>query len=107
MKKDKRKFSFVRDIEDLLYYGMKAQRKKLEQNNHKRSFDDVTAEYCIKRIHEELVELEEAHTAEEQRSEAADIANFCHMLIMHCNKKLADTVENDKKCGNVQKEYTE
>lgn len=76
-----------RNISLLFDHGNTAQREKLERNNHKRPFSEATPEYCIKRIHEELIELEEAETPKEMRSEAADISNFCHMLIYACDKR--------------------
>ncbi|MCF8012480.1 MAG: hypothetical protein K9L56_14505 [Clostridiales bacterium] len=91
----------MRDIRTLFYHGTGAQLEKLCIHHGKKGFEQATPDYCIKRIHEELIELEEARTVEEMRHEAADIANFCHMLIMHCDKKMGNTVQNDKKCGNI------
>ncbi len=85
----------MRDIDALLKAGNKAQREKLEENRHKGGFD--TDDIFI--IHEKLVievyELEEELYTRlmpkkeidyaKARREAADVANFAHMIILKCD----------------------
>jgi NTP pyrophosphatase (non-canonical NTP hydrolase) len=74
----------MRDYEQLFQAGNSAQREKLKENEHKSGFDDIEINYAIRRISEELQELKDAYLNKglsEVREEAADIANFAHMII--------------------------
>jgi NTP pyrophosphatase (non-canonical NTP hydrolase) len=73
----------VRDIDNLLSLGVAAQIQKLEAREHKGPFptDPLT---LVILIDEEVQELHEAlirGDKEEIRLEAADVANYAHMLI--------------------------
>ena len=83
--------SMGRDYDKLFEAGTQAQREKLLANNHKDGFDSISIGYAIGRLEEEFDELEKAystkgHTIEEVRHEAADVANFAHMIILKCDK---------------------
>jgi hypothetical protein len=96
----------MRDYTKLLEAGNKAQLEKLKQNGHKKGFNDINLEYATRRIEDEYQELSEEIwiiTHDEQcinywhkdnkdykkiRMEAADIANFAHMIILKCDKEL-------------------
>ena len=85
-----------RDYDALLKAGNQAQIEKLKKNEHKKGFDNIGFTYGFIRLTEELKELEEEliclkhglNNYETLRSEAADIANFAHMIILACDKEL-------------------
>ena len=89
-----------RDYDALFKAGNKAQREKLEQNGHKEGFEDIILEYTYRRIVQEVIELEKAiyqpdkvvcygeYDLKNVRHEAADIANFAHMIILACDKEI-------------------
>ena len=97
-----------RDYEKLISAGNKAQLEKLKlpENQHKRGFDDIDIHYAVKRITEEINELvKETFKIQEKtgylitipidemdieavRKEAADVANFAHMIILKCDQEL-------------------
>lgn len=62
--------------------------KKLEENNHKRGWDDIDLDYGLMRLREEVEELApyvdewdwRSSQAEAIVKEAADVANFAMML---------------------------
>jgi len=86
-----KKRSMKRDYDGLIRAGVQAQIEKLNMNEHKRGFDDVDPWYAYTRIRDELHELEyEVHEKDfyKMRKEAADIANFAHMIIYRCNQEL-------------------
>ena len=102
----------LRDYEKLLKAGNKAQLEKLkEKENIKGGWDDIDLEYAAGRIEGELEELymaldcEDEYFLEEIRREAADIANFAHMIILRCDKfikaekKMVKTVRKCQVCG--------
>ena len=96
----------MRDYTALLEAGNKAQREKLGQNWYKEGFDDIDIEYATNRIKDEFEELtneiwiisyamgctnywhKENKDYKKIRHEAADIANFAHMIILACDKEL-------------------
>ncbi len=81
----------MRDYNKLLHAGNRAQVEKLIENSHKAGWDNIGIDYAINRIEDEVREL---HTAidkrdvKEIRREAADIANFAHMIILTCDRIL-------------------
>jgi hypothetical protein len=88
----------MRDYKELLSAGTTAQLEKLMQNEHKEGFDNIDIEYAYRRIEEELKELdfelfkdaiEGRFDLTAVRLEAADIANFAHMIILKCDKELS------------------
>lgn len=86
-----------RDYGKLLSAGNKAQLEKLQQNEHKSGFDNINVHYAFRRLTEELKELEKKlfqgfhpkHRFDifNTRAEAADIANFAHMIILACDQE--------------------
>lgn len=87
----------MRDYDNLLSAGNKAQLEKLEENPHKRGFDNIKLEYAHTRIKEEMAELNieingypHSQTIDWQkvRREAADVANFAHMIIFKCDQEI-------------------
>ncbi len=88
----------MRDYKRLFDAGNAAQLEKLRQNEHKKGWDSVTFEYAYFRLIEEVGELSEALRAQEVnpegykniRQEAADVANFAHMIILKCDEALKD-----------------
>lgn len=82
-----------RDYDKLIKSGITAQMEKLLKNGHKEGFENISLPHIKLRIYEEYIEfLDELKKVdfdyEKIRHELADIANFCHMGILHCNKKL-------------------
>jgi NTP pyrophosphatase (non-canonical NTP hydrolase) len=76
----------VRDYQQLIYEGNREQLRKLYANKNKKGWDSCTVDYCLTRIVEEVEELLHSENTTDMKSEAADIANFCHMLIYACNR---------------------
>ena len=82
-----------RDYGRLFGAQLQAQKEKLEENVHKPGFEDLPLPYIWKRIEEEFEELKHECTRsrwnlKKVRREAADLANFCGMLILACDKEL-------------------
>ena len=86
-----------RDYDGLLKSGNKAQLEKLKENENKCGFDKVDIFYATQRIADEQFELavevnnqmkNEKERLKSIRSEAADVANFAHMIIYRCDKEL-------------------
>lgn len=75
----------ARDHERLLEAGNRAQLEKLNRDTHKGSFPR-SIEEITERLLDEVDELLRAVEPKEIRSEAADIANFAHMLILAVDK---------------------
>ncbi len=95
-----------RDYDKLLKSGNNAQLEKLKENEHKKGFDDIDIDYSFRRLHDELRELfselaEDVIDYTKVRKEAADIANFAHMIIFKCDQVL-DRTEN-----RIKEEYYE
>ena len=96
----------MRDYKALLNAGNKAQLEKLEQPGHKEGFENIDIKYAYKRIRQETKELwKEIYLKpfvmmigfilpkhyinyRSTRHEAADIANFAHMIILACDKEI-------------------
>jgi len=82
-----------RDIDALFKAGNQAQREKLEKNGHKKGFDDIDIWKAFCRLRGEVEELDAELSANWDcnyiRHEAADIANFAHMIILVCDKELS------------------
>jgi len=83
----------MRDLKALIDAGVKAQLEKLEQNGHKESFDNLDAceSYYLmmketKELQAEIYKTTTDYKA--TRREFADIANFCHMGILACDKEI-------------------
>jgi cell division protein ZapA (FtsZ GTPase activity inhibitor) len=87
-----RKKQDQRDYIGLINAGVTAQIEKLKDNEHKKGFEDVDIMYAFGRIMQEVKELEHEIVFTENisaiRSKAADIANFCHMLIYRSDQEL-------------------
>ena len=84
-----------RDYKKLLDAGNAAQLEKLQQNGHKKGFGNIDLNYAMKRIDNESHELfcEIAMMDKDYkaiRHEAADIANFAHMIILKCDQILKE-----------------
>jgi hypothetical protein len=81
----------------LLEQGNKAQmRKLLENDNEKDGWDNIDIDFALERIQDEFEELQDAHMKTDiigMIEEAADIANFAHMLIWKCNR-IVKTLRN-------------
>lgn len=88
----------MRDYDSLIDAGNKAQIEKLEENSHKKGFENINLSYAFHRLQEEMDELsneiydnlESGGRIEEIRREAADIANFAHMIIYKCDQELSN-----------------
>ncbi len=94
-----------RDYDELLKSGNNAQLEKLKENEHKRGFEDIGLYYAFKRLDEEYEELKcelydfssfgrihkNTFDFSAIRKEAADIANFAHMIILKCDQELERT----------------
>ena len=83
----------MRNIEELLTTGNKAQRKKLEENQHKKPFNLMEFEEIVKLLKEEMEEVQEeiirtGIDIDALKYECADLANACHMMILHCEREL-------------------
>lgn len=78
----------MRDYEELFEALKVAMLEKLQENEHKQGFDNATVFYATARIKQELEELFNAKTIEEARKEFADIANFCGMGVMACDREM-------------------
>jgi hypothetical protein len=81
----------VRDYNQLIHAGNRAQVEKLIENSHKGGFDYIEIDYAIYRIDDEVRELHIASRKKdikEIRREAADVANFNHMIILACDRIL-------------------
>lgn len=88
----------LRDYEKLLNAGNKAQLEKLKMNEHKDGFDNIDIDDAFEKIGCEYKELAfefvkkitDKEEYDKIRHEAADIANFAHMIILACDKKLQE-----------------
>lgn len=82
----------MRNTFELLYKGMRAQIEKLEENSHKDDWEDMDLQTLFTHLCDEVDELEQEVTQNGTflalRREAADVANFAHMIIALCNKEL-------------------
>ena len=86
----------MRDYDTLTAAGIKAQFEKLRENEHKTDWKDLSFEYLFNRVVDEVKELREAFEEPEVneagfkaiRNEAADVANFAHMIILKCDQKM-------------------
>ncbi len=93
----------MRDIDALLKAGNKAQREKLEENRHKGGFDIddlfITYEKLVAEVYELKEELYTELTPKKEidyvkaKREAADVANFAHMIILKCDNILNEEGE--------------
>lgn len=83
----------MRDVDALLNAGIKAQLEKLDENGHKKGFDnlDTFESYylLVAEVKELRVEIYMSKTDyQATRKEFADIANFAHMGILACDKEI-------------------
>ena len=81
------------DYYNLLNDGNIAQLEKLRANEHKKGFEDIDIMYAFRRLIDEVEELDNEIDSNNNdfskiRKEAADIANFCHMIILKCDEEL-------------------
>ena len=87
----------MRDYTELQNAGNKAGLEKLKMNEHKTGVDDIEIEYAYNRILEEAEELGveinkhfwNKGNLEAIRHEAADVRNFCDMIILRCDKEIS------------------
>ena len=94
-----------RNYDELFIRGISAQREKLEENEHKGGFTDIDINLAFKNMTKERDELSFAITIlnvaldvpgyinvhngyKDVRQEAANVANFAHMIILQCDKEL-------------------
>jgi len=87
----------MRDYKELQEAGNRAGLEKLQANEHKDGFDDIDIEYASERILDEWIELRGILQTKGIppitrlnliRHEAADIRNFCDMIILKCDKEI-------------------
>lgn len=85
------------NYEKLFKAGNAAQLEKLKENDHKSGFMNVDLWFAFNALSKErdelLIALLTNHTKyklKNVRCEAADIANFAHMIILQCDKRLED-----------------
>lgn len=84
-----------RNYADLLGAGNNAQIEKLLENEHKGGFTGQDLIQLFLLLQEEVLELTremvlEFYDPRSIRREAADIANFAHMIILECDREIAD-----------------
>ena len=82
-----------REYVNLLHSGCKAQLEKLTENSHKPGFegDDLAGTYMM--LEAEVGELWEAIEMKgltDIRREAADVANYAHIIIYNCDRLLKE-----------------
>jgi hypothetical protein len=105
----------MRNYAELITSAGKAMFEKLMENGHKCGFDEIPIVYAIGRAEDELEELYGAHdeylfsknqydlqphskdskerllkAIKEMRREAADASNFPAMIILKCDKMIAE-----------------
>lgn len=87
----------MRNYARLLNAGNKAQLEKLEMNEHKPGLDEISMTEAVNGIREEYLELLAAYPDDIKynkkdlqhiRHEAADLANYCHMLILSIDREI-------------------
>lgn len=83
----------MRDYAGLLSAGIAAQHEKLLKHRNKDGFEGLELSYLLQRLYDEYQELGvEIRAAERDygaiRAEAADVANFAHMIIYNCDNLL-------------------
>lgn len=94
----------MREYDELLNSGNAAQVEKLKMNKHKRGFENIDIGYAEKRLNEECRELyleiygriDGEFKTEKVRHEAADIANFAHMIIFKCDQLLKEELDKSE-----------
>ncbi len=91
---DVKKESENRDYDSLIKAGNKAQIEKLRENDHKDPFNTVALwdAYCLLRdeIEELDFEIDDSNKDYSKiRREAADVANFAHIIILKCDQELS------------------
>ena len=77
-----------RDVDALLEAGTRAQREKLEENTDKGSWLNLNTSELFDLLSVEMRELADTFgmdDTEAMRREAADVANYAHMIIERCN----------------------
>lgn len=106
------RFEKMRDYKKLQDAGNKAGQEKLQKNNHKKGFNEITLCELESYLKEEYYETMEAFDQlwcvtnplmvnmddreclkiflENLRHEAADVRNICDMIIYRCNQKLKE-----------------
>jgi hypothetical protein len=82
-----------RDYLKLLQAGNTAQIEKLRENEHKPGFDNIDINWAFKRLHDEFRELFSELSEDNKdysliRKEAADVANFAHMIILAADQEM-------------------
>lgn len=84
----------MRDIANLIEAGTDAQIEKLEANAHKTGFSSLEIDTLFKMLECEVDELllevndwkDGKDNLDKVRLEAADVANFAHMIILKCDE---------------------
>jgi hypothetical protein len=86
-------YSDNRDYNALLSAGNIAQIEKLKENDHKESFDNIPLWEAYYLLRDEIEELDfeidnKNKDYSKIRHEAADVANFAHMIILKCDREI-------------------
>ena len=74
------------NIEQLLFYGNRAQILKLNSDSDKVDFLDHSMNELIDLLIDEVEELNNANGLIDVEQAAAKVANFAHMIILKCAK---------------------
>ena len=88
-----------RDYQALQESGNRAGLEKLRENEHKGGWKDISVGSLIHSIQAEVEELKQAYDTcgqdriKEMRREAADVRNYCDMLIQKCETIIRSTKE--------------
>jgi hypothetical protein len=84
----------MRDYEKLFESGNGAQREKLEVHKLKGCWKKLTLRELMLLLFEEVIELHDEYydiekiSFENIRNEAADVANYAHMIIQKCDEEI-------------------
>lgn len=101
----------MRDYNELIEHGSKAQIEKiLDPKNVDKGDFSISLEYGLKRALDEWIELKteiESFSGSSLeyynriRLEAADLANFAHMIIMHCDNEIEKIKDGEAAAAEV------
>jgi len=85
----------LRNIDELLQIGNQAQREKLKENQYKKNWEDMSQQELAELLDEEYDEVFEelTHDITDYKAlkyECADLANACHMMILHCEREMGN-----------------
>jgi hypothetical protein len=102
MKVSEEAWKMKNDYRRLMAAGNAAQLEKLKENGHKEGFEHIGMDYAWKRLEEEMAGLSRElrlipltgpgyyKAIRRVRREAADVANFAHMIILTCDELLRE-----------------